>query len=219
MSDTLFDGYEPEPQPHKDPDLSAGRRLTLRQQADIRAGRHPLTAGLLHPEADRGSTKDDGANRPYSCGTCVFRQVLGHHNHAYPKCTAFGDTYQTHSAATDVRAWWPACPSYQREGATMTTRPAPRLEHWPVFCRILQRARPGADITVNVLRDDLDAAQIPATARGGLFAQAVNTGYLEPVRLFGGDVYVPSTGDSAHRARVRLYRRTSRPVDIGERVA
>ena len=96
---------------------------------------------------------------------------------------------------------------------TITTeRPEPRLEHWPVFCRILQRSDLGARISVNTLRDDLDAAQIPSTARGGLFSQAVNVGYIEPVRMFGGDIFVASTGDTAHRAAVRLYVVARRPA-------
>jgi hypothetical protein len=95
---------------------------------------------------------------------------------------------------------------------TITERPEPRLEHWPVFCRILQRCSLGSHVTVNALRDDLDAAQIPATARGGLFSQAVNAGYLEPVRMFGGDIFVASTGNTAHRASVRLYVVARRPV-------
>lgn len=97
---------------------------------------------------------------------------------------------------------------------TTSVRPEPRLEHWPVFCRILQRCQLGSHVTVNALRDDLDAAQIPSTARGGLFSQAVNAGYLEPVRMFGGDIFVASTGDTANRSAVRLYVVTGRPVII-----
>lgn len=85
------------------------------------------------------------------------------------------------------------------------TRPAPRLEYWPDFLRILACWQPGSHLTVNALRDDLDAAQIPSTARGGLFSQAVNCGYLKPVRAFGGDVFVASTGGSANRSSVRVY--------------
>jgi hypothetical protein len=113
MSAVLFDGYEPDPPPHKDPDLSAGQRLTQRQQTDIRAGRHPLTRGPLHPQADPDAMKDDGPNRPHTCGTCTFRELLAYHNRNYPKCTGYGRTYITHGATTDVRAWWPACPTYQ----------------------------------------------------------------------------------------------------------
>jgi hypothetical protein len=92
----------------------------------------------------------------------------------------------------------------------MTTRPAPEhhLEHWDDFLRILQRVPAGQTITVNHLRDDLDAAQIPETSRGGLFSQACNTGHLTPLTVHGvGDIYQPSTGDTAHRARVRVYTR------------
>lgn len=77
------------------------------------------------------------------------------------------------------------------------------------FRRIIAACRPGTRITVNALRDLLDAAGIPETARGGLFDGACRAGLLTPVRVqVGGewaDVYVPSTGLSARRARVRLY--------------
>lgn len=118
MTEPLFAGYDPPPQPHKDPALSAGRRLTLRQAADILAERHPLTRGPLHPDADRGATRDDGPKRPFTCGTCVHRELFLWHNTTYPKCVAHNRAYMTHCQTTDVRAWWPACPQYQAEGAT-----------------------------------------------------------------------------------------------------
>lgn len=115
MTEALFDGYEPEPAPHKDPNLSADRRLTLRQQADIRDGKHPLTHGPLHDQADREATRED-RRRPFTCGTCVFREIFSYHNRTYPKCVAYYRVYVKHSAQTDVRAWWPACPTYQEAG-------------------------------------------------------------------------------------------------------
>ena len=83
--------------PERDPGLSAGRRLTLRQRADVTAGRHPLMRG---PLAGNGET----------CGTCVHR-VLVQHNRTYPKCDL---TSMTCSAASDCRAWWPACPRWEQ---------------------------------------------------------------------------------------------------------
>ena len=109
--DTLFGGYEPpEPVPRPDkPDLSADRRRTLRQAADIKAGRHPLTRGPLHPAADRTAHRDDGKHLPYRCGSCVHRVDRG-----WPKCDL---STMTSSAASDVRAWWPACPQYEEARA------------------------------------------------------------------------------------------------------
>lgn len=118
MTDTLFEGYEPDPLPHQDPDLSADRRLTLRQQAEIRAGIHPLTHTQMHPQGSRAATREDGPRQPLTCGTCVFRQSFQWHNKTYPKCVSHDRAYVKHSTQTDVRAWWPACPNYQPKGGT-----------------------------------------------------------------------------------------------------
>jgi hypothetical protein len=81
------------------------------------------------------------------------------------------------------------------------------------FLRIVKSVSPGRRVTVNHLRDLLDAAGIPEQARGGLFDGACRAGLLEPVRVQveaeWADVYVASTGESARRSRVRLYRRTA----------
>ncbi|HET7386915.1 MAG TPA: hypothetical protein VFJ19_09670 [Nocardioidaceae bacterium] len=121
----LFDGFEPPlPPPSVDPGLSADRRRTLRQAAQIRSGIHPLTGGPIHLLADIYARADDGRNLPYRCGSCVFRRVEKWHDTAYPKCwlpdpTAGADappsriyTRVSHGAASDVRAWWPACRDY-----------------------------------------------------------------------------------------------------------
>lgn len=121
MTDTLFDGYDPEPQPHKDPDLSPDRRLTLRQLGEIRKAVHPLTHGPLHGQADRNATKDDGPRRPFTCGTCKFRESFLWHNKTFPKCTAHNRVFLKHSTQTDVRAWWPACPVYLPAGSWSST--------------------------------------------------------------------------------------------------
>lgn len=79
------------------------------------------------------------------------------------------------------------------------------------FARIIKSVSPGRRVTVNHLRDLLDAAGIPEQARGGLFDGACRQGLLRPVKVQLGDewhdVYVRSTGVSAHGARVRLYER------------
>lgn len=79
------------------------------------------------------------------------------------------------------------------------------------FSRIIRSVAPGRRVTVNHLRDLLDAAGIPEQARGGLFDGACRHGLLRPVKVALGDewhdVYVRSTGESAHGARVRLYER------------
>lgn len=111
---TLFDGFE---SPHDGEDLSADRRLTIRQQADIGKGMHPLTRGPIHDQADRVATREDGGRLELRCGTCVNRQMFRWHNKSYPKCTAHDRVFVKHSAATDVRGWWPACPSYLPSGS------------------------------------------------------------------------------------------------------
>lgn len=98
--------------------LSAGRRLTLRQTADLNAGRHPLTGGRLHPDAAPAGDRTAAGTR---CGTCRFRVVGGYHGRHYPKCHwPNPDEYLTanlprvtHGPATDCRQWWPACETYE----------------------------------------------------------------------------------------------------------
>lgn len=109
----LFEGFEPpEPRPDLNDGISADRRRTLRQAADIKAGRHPLMTGPLHPEADRNAMRDDGKNLPFRCGSCVHRVDRGR-----PKCDL---TTMSGCAASDVRAWWPACPKYTPKPAEET---------------------------------------------------------------------------------------------------
>jgi hypothetical protein len=112
----------------QDADLSArtpAQALRARQAARIATGVHPLALDgatiRLHPDA--------GAAGGPTCGTCVHRVLMGGHAKDYPKCV-FGTTVTpippeqqrrhgptrivtqprvTNGAATDVRAWWPAC--------------------------------------------------------------------------------------------------------------
>jgi hypothetical protein len=77
--------------------LSAQRRLTLRQRADIANGRHPLTRRRIHEDPAR------------TCGNCAFRQKLDR----WHKCV-YGDFARvTHSVSSDVRAFWPACGDHE----------------------------------------------------------------------------------------------------------
>ena len=114
VTEALFPGYEPPSSVESD--LSADRRRTKRQAEQVAAGIHPLTKRRLHPLASRhrdaASPKDD----PYTCGTCWHRVVIRHHDRTYPKCVLGAEdrhaSRMSHSATTDVRAWWPACEDY-----------------------------------------------------------------------------------------------------------
>ena len=124
----LFDGFEPRSAIESEPGLSAGQRLTVRQAENIAAGVHPLTKGQLHPLASRARDASAPKGDPFTCGSCYFRAVERYHDHSYPKCwlpgpntSADRPTYPrvTHGAASDVRAWWPACRDYS-PGASLS---------------------------------------------------------------------------------------------------
>jgi len=119
----LFPGYEPPPVEEREKGLSADRRRTMRQREAIRIGIHPLAGGRIHLLAPLDASPGDPKNLPYRCGSCAWRQVLPYHNKSYPKCmwpgTQGADDYEehgpprvSHSASSDVRAWWPACRDY-----------------------------------------------------------------------------------------------------------
>jgi hypothetical protein len=85
------------PEPGDAVRLSYGRRLTLRQKADVARGIHPLTRGRARPELG-------------TCGGCAHRALVGHHDRTYPKC----DLREiTHGPGSDCRAWWPACERFE----------------------------------------------------------------------------------------------------------
>ncbi len=90
---------EPIVLPEPPPPLSADRRRTQRQREAVAAGVHPLTKQRARPDLG-------------TCGDCRFREVFGYHNRSFPKCTRY-ESRITHSAASDVRAWWPACPDHE----------------------------------------------------------------------------------------------------------
>lgn len=106
--------------------LSAGRRLTIRQHADVERGRHPL--------ADHGATfSRELTEQGHTCGDCLYRTTGTGHNGDYPKCwwprkpdtdtrdRAIRPERITSGAATDCRAWWPACTDW-RVGVTTEHR-------------------------------------------------------------------------------------------------
>lgn len=116
----LFPGFEPPPVVETEP-LSADRRRTKRQADLIAIGRHPLTGGAIHSLASRHRDASSPKDDPFTCGSCYFRNVEKDHDRSYPKCWlpaadcgADKPRYPrvSHSAASDVRAWWPACPEY-----------------------------------------------------------------------------------------------------------
>jgi len=75
----------------------------------------------------------------------------------------------------------------------------------------------GWTLSVNDVREQLDAIRFPNRSRAGLFTRAVADGLLIPVFYDGTDDQrtVPSTGYSAHAARVKVYRRTHLPYRSG----
>lgn len=91
---TMFPDLQPVPPVER---LSAGRALTVRQKADVAAGRHPLMRGLRL--LGNGET----------CGSCAHRVTVHGGARDYPKC----EFRVTHSAASDCRAWWPACSQWE----------------------------------------------------------------------------------------------------------
>lgn len=129
----LFDDFdeaaaEAERRSNERANMSPGRRRSLRQREDIAAGIHPLSGGKLHVSASKvGGTKQEqgvsllnvtrGRPRPFTCGSCANRRMVTYAG-SYPKCFLTldgGATYPlfSHSEATDVRAWWPACEHYE----------------------------------------------------------------------------------------------------------
>lgn len=92
---SLFD-MEPIVAPEPGEALSYGRRLTIRQADAIARGQHPLSIPLrTHLPLLGGDA---------TCGGCAHRWAG-----QYPKCTIGNYVRASHGAATDVRAWWPAC--------------------------------------------------------------------------------------------------------------
>ena len=77
--------------------------------------------------------------------------------------------------------------------------------------RIIRDRPPRAYVSVNRLRDELDAAGIPMRSRGAYLLAAERAGLIEPVRrvIDGWEVTQTetSTNPGSRRSRVTLYRR------------
>lgn len=82
-------------------------------------------------------------------------------------------------------------------------------ETWEAFKLVLTTVPAGHLFTVNSVRCFLDWADIPVSARGGLFARAARAGLMEPALHMGYQLFEPSLGSSANGAGVKVYRRTS----------
>ncbi len=97
-------------------------RRTKRQAAMLAAGTHPLSAITsrrlrLHPEA---APADDRQAEGRRCGNCAFREQTHGGARTHPKCLIGWDgeprtepPRASHGAATDCRAWWPACTDHE----------------------------------------------------------------------------------------------------------
>lgn len=103
----LFHVDTPEPAPPA-PKESTDRRRTRRQKQALAAGKHPISVYVqrtvpLHADA---APADDRTAPGLRCRTCVrLTRRWG-----YLKCANVSDT---HSAASDIRAWWSACVNYE----------------------------------------------------------------------------------------------------------
>ncbi|HEY5514908.1 MAG TPA: hypothetical protein VIK12_01710 [Pengzhenrongella sp.] len=84
-------------------------------------------------------------------------------------------------------------------------------DHAALLTRVVEEMPPGTRFSINDIRARLDAAGVPPGARGGLFAGACTARLIvaSEFTVHGQTYpeYVPSTGESAHTARVRVYRR------------
>ncbi|WP_378735376.1 hypothetical protein [Nocardia brasiliensis] len=100
---SLPDGYSA-----AEADLTHTERRHRLIERRIAARIHPLGYVALHEQAATGRDGDG-----LRCGSCRWRAVLDHHNRAYPKCLCGNGVRVTHSEASDIRAWWPACRDYE----------------------------------------------------------------------------------------------------------
>ena len=70
-------------------------------------------------------------------------------------------------------------------------------------------------VSINTLRERIEAAQLNTYERGALFRYGVRMGYLTAL-----DHWEPSTAPEAKYRHVRCYRRTVKPVPgVGRRAA
>jgi hypothetical protein len=117
--------------------LSADRRRTLRQAMAISQGIHPLglvfSGTWMHPQASRQAKATDPKDLPFRCGSCRWRELWSVGSRTVPKCSwtnesptdahpdRGGPVRLSHSVATDVRAWWPACTDYTPGDPSIST--------------------------------------------------------------------------------------------------
>ncbi|WP_062434901.1 hypothetical protein [Herbidospora daliensis] len=114
--DALFHVDTPPPPPAA-PKESDGVSRTRRQREALAAGHHPLSLVLTRPLRlhDGAAPADDAHADGHRCGGCAHRTHAAHNGHRYPKCDIPGRF--SNGAATDCRAWWPACVDYQPKEA------------------------------------------------------------------------------------------------------
>lgn len=96
--DALFDGFDPVV-PVPDEPLSATQRVTLRNRTALELGKHPANGLPLDPDPD------------HRCGNCASFNRYAYHGRVYNKCPHHR-LGESHSAASDMRAGWPACPHW-----------------------------------------------------------------------------------------------------------
>lgn len=115
----LFPGFDPPGTAGEPEKLSADRRRTIRQAAQVAAGVHPLTGKAIHSEASREAAPGGGPSKPFTCGSCEHLEGNGW---GYLKCYLPGPngkpipSRMSHGPASDIRRWWPACPDYAPRG-------------------------------------------------------------------------------------------------------
>lgn len=119
MTAELFDSapWRVAPAPPEVDDRTPEQRRRDRQLRLLETGVHPITHRRLHVDAPPPGDRNAPGPR---CGTCRFRELFQHHDRRWPKCFYGWDgdyrhdvPYASHGAATDVRAWWPACVAYE----------------------------------------------------------------------------------------------------------
>lgn len=80
------------------------------------------------------------------------------------------------------------------------------------FLDVVRALPAGTEFSANDLRQRLDSLDIPPSTRGALFNRAVREELIDPLIVVIGSrtiaVVDPSTGRSARRADVKVYRRS-----------
>lgn len=100
MSDRLFDPGPLDDQGPPDDDLSAGARLTRKNNQMLANGRHPGTG--LRLTAVEGAT----------CGNCTHSYRRGEPHKGWWKCELVPVTF---GPGTDIRKKWPGCTKWEMD--------------------------------------------------------------------------------------------------------